>query len=359
MQEFPSLLKKLMQKDSSNAIIGGFKATGLYPFSPETALSKLPAETREVTSKVHEVLLKKLATMRYKPAGSTHAPRPKKTDKLPAGASYTCRAGGDGDDGDEPVAGPSKPRQPDSSSSSSSEDYNSSDNESDRERSRTVKNIVQRLARKRSLLDRDEDGDDDEDEEEEQAEEAEEDEQAEEEGTSEETNKDQEKKGGKKNKQEAAVYLPSSFVVAVYGEDWFVGEVRDKEGEPEAEESENYVFISFMKCTAVWPKRLDLLNVLKDDILFSCQAPTLSRATSSSRSTTFSLSKSDLKRANNLFMLYKAYYPTKTLLYLNVCVGCVRLANFFLLGCLYVFVYDVCVSRYSNYKIRYRRYLAI
>jgi hypothetical protein len=141
-----------------------------------------------------------------------------------------------------------------------------------------------------------------------------EDEQAEEEGTSEETNKDelavkdQEKKGGKKNKQEAAVYLPSSFVVAVYGEDWFVGEVRDMEGEPE-----DYVFISYMKRTAgdllQMPKHLDLLNVLKDDILF-CQAPTPSRATSSSRSTTFSLSKSDLKKANNLFMLYKAYYPT-------------------------------------------------
>ncbi len=176
--------------------------------------------------------------------------------------------------------------------------------------------------------------------------------------------KDQEKKGrGKKYKQEAAVYLPSSFLVAVYGEDWFVGEVRDKEWEPEAEESENFVFISFMKCTAgdllQWPKRLDLLNVLKDDILFSCQAPTPSRATSSSRSTTFSLSKSDLKRANNLFILYKVYYPTKTLLYLNVCVGCVRLANFFLLGCLYVYVNDVCVSRYSTYKIRYCRYLAM
>ncbi len=52
MQEFPTLLKKLMRKDYSNAIMGGFKATGLYPFSPETALAKLPAETREVTSKV-------------------------------------------------------------------------------------------------------------------------------------------------------------------------------------------------------------------------------------------------------------------------------------------------------------------
>ncbi len=135
--------------------------------------------------------------------------------------------------------------------------------------------------------------------------------------------------------------------MAVYGEDWFVGEVRDKEAEPKAEESENYVFISFMRRTAgdllQWPKCLDLLNVLKDDILFSCQAPTPSRATFSSRSTTFSLSKSDLKIANNLFMLYKTYYPTKTLLYLNVCVGYVRLANVFLLGCLYVSVNDVCV----------------
>ncbi len=43
MQEFPTLLKKLLRKDY-NAISGGFKATGLYPFSPETALAKLPAE---------------------------------------------------------------------------------------------------------------------------------------------------------------------------------------------------------------------------------------------------------------------------------------------------------------------------
>jgi hypothetical protein len=59
-------------------------------------------------------------------------------------------------------------------------------------------------------------------------EQAEADEQAEKEGTNEETNKeelagkDQEKKGGKKNnKKEAAdcsvLYLPSSYVVAVYG----------------------------------------------------------------------------------------------------------------------------------------------
>jgi hypothetical protein len=160
------------------------------------------------------------------------------------------------------------------------------------------------------------------------------------------------KKGGKKKKKDAAVYLPSSFVVVVYGEDWFVGEVRDKKGEPEAEVSDDYLYISFMTRTPgdlfQWPKRLDLLNVLTEDILFSCQAPTLSGATSSSRNSTFSLTKSEIKKANNLFMLYKAYYPTETLLFLNICVGCVRerLANCFLLECQYVCVNAVWVSRY-------------
>jgi hypothetical protein len=111
-----------MRNDYSNATIGGSKATGLYPFSPETALAKLAAETREVTSKVHEVLLEKLSTTRNKPAGTFHGLRPKKLDKLQPGASYTCSADGNADEVDEPVAGPSKPRQPDSSSSSSSKE---------------------------------------------------------------------------------------------------------------------------------------------------------------------------------------------------------------------------------------------
>jgi hypothetical protein len=103
----------------------------------------------------------------------------------------------------------------------------------------------------------------------------------------------------------------------MYGEDWFVGQVLDKEIEPEAEMDNNYVFINFMKRTAgdllQWPKRLDHLNVLKDDILFICQPPTPSQATSSSRSTTFSLSKADLNKAKSMFMIAKAYYPTKIL----------------------------------------------
>jgi hypothetical protein len=110
-------------------------------------------------------------------------------------------------------------------------------------------------------------------------------------------------------------YMPGAYIVAVYQENWYVGQVMEKEGEPEAEEADCYVFVSFMKRTTgdllQWPKQLDVLNVLKDDILFSCQPPTPSRATSSSRSTTFSLSKIDLKNAKRLFLLNKAYYPTK------------------------------------------------
>jgi hypothetical protein len=59
-----------------------------------------------------------------------------------------------------------------------------------------------------------------------------------------------------------------------------------------------------------WPRRLDLLDVLKVDILFSCQLPNPSPGTSSSRSITYSLYKEELKKAKHLFMLNKAYYPT-------------------------------------------------
>jgi hypothetical protein len=46
-----------MAKDYRQAIRGGFEATGLFPFSVDRALSKLPAEDREVTSRVHQALL--------------------------------------------------------------------------------------------------------------------------------------------------------------------------------------------------------------------------------------------------------------------------------------------------------------
>jgi hypothetical protein len=47
-----------MQKDYGPSIRAGFEATGIYPTSVDRALSKLPAENREVTSEVHQVCLK-------------------------------------------------------------------------------------------------------------------------------------------------------------------------------------------------------------------------------------------------------------------------------------------------------------
>jgi hypothetical protein len=93
----------------------------------------------------------------------------------------------------------------------------------------------------------------------------------------------------------------------------------EKDGEPEAELGDNYIFLNFMERTQgdllKWPKRADMLNMLKDDVLFTCQAPIPCAATSSSRSTTFSLTKSELNKAKHMFMLEKAYYPTKNSLY--------------------------------------------
>jgi hypothetical protein len=344
MQEFPALLKKLMEKDYGNAIRAGFECTGLFPFNPDRVLSKLPTEDREVTSQVHQVLLNKLADMRYKPSGTARAQNPKKKEKLPAGASYTCAAGkvvvAPAVDMDEEVAGPSKPRQPssdtdssDSNSEGTGSDFDSS-SDSEEERSRNVKAILERLSRKRPLLNCDVDEEEEEEEDQEKAEVQDENEHgSKEHGSKEQGSKKQGSKeqgstvqgsteqgsteqGSKEQTQkgEELVYLPNSYVVVLYGEDWYVGQVIDKEGEPEAEEDENYVFISFMKRTAgdllQWPNRLDLLNVLKEDILFMCQAPAPSPATSSSRSTTFSLSKGDLIKAKKMFMIAKAYYPT-------------------------------------------------
>jgi hypothetical protein len=109
-------------------------------------------------------------------------------------------------------------------------------------------------------------------------------------------------------------YPPQSYVVAIYQGDWYVGQVMAKEGEPEAEEGDQYILVSFLEKTAgdllKWPKRSDILNMLKEDILFSCQPPVPCAATSSSRTLTYSLTKSEIKKAKQMF-LNKAYYPTK------------------------------------------------
>jgi hypothetical protein len=66
-------------------------------------------------------------------------------------------------------------------------------------------------------------------------------------------------------------------VVAVYDEDWYVGQVMEKEGKPEAEEGDEYLFINFMMRTArdklQWPQRIDHLNVLKADFSSASRLP--------------------------------------------------------------------------------------
>jgi hypothetical protein len=98
-QVFPTLLKKLMEKDYSEAIRSGFESCGLFPLNPKKGLDKLPKENREVETLVQRQLLEKLSSMRYDQPANKHANRPKKKEKLPAGASYTCVEGMEGEVG--------------------------------------------------------------------------------------------------------------------------------------------------------------------------------------------------------------------------------------------------------------------
>jgi hypothetical protein len=125
--------------------------------------------------------------------------------------------------------------------------------------------------------------------------------------------KEQEEEEAMQEDQEE--HKPDTYVV-LYDKDWYVGQVVSKEGEPEAVMDDKYVLVTFMKRAAgdllKWPKKVDMLNVVKEDILFSCQPPTPSAATSSSRAVSYLLTRKDLAKAKNMFMRSKAYYPTKT-----------------------------------------------
>jgi hypothetical protein len=103
-----------------------------------------------------------------------------------------------------------------------------------------------------------------------------------------------------------------------------VGQILAKEVEPEAEEGDKFVLVSFMERSSrdllKWPKRSDILNVLKEDILFSCQLPAPCAATSSSRSLTYCLSKAEAQKAKKMFMT-KAYYLTKTICTIGQCAS--------------------------------------
>ena len=152
-------------------------------------------------------------------------------------------------------------------------------------------------------------------------------------------------------KEDCPAYTPGSYVVAVYQSDWYVGQILDKDGEPEAEGWGNdYLFISFMEKTGdlhKWPKRRDVLNTLKADVLFACQPPEICASTSSSRNTVLSLSKAESKKAKELFAQFQAYYPTKTFqLFLANCV-CVCLF-FHYLHTVTGYCYRTCILNVCN-----------
>jgi DNA mismatch repair ATPase MutL len=159
-------MKQLLEKDFGACIRKGFESTGLYPFSLEKALSKLPSEEREVGTGVQQQLLKKLSDLRYNAPATTHARRPTKSEKLPAGAAYTCAAEsqderesqdeGESESEDEPVRPKRTRAGGDSSSSNSSSSDQSSDEE---ERSVLVQKIVERMKRKRRLFSREQQDD--------------------------------------------------------------------------------------------------------------------------------------------------------------------------------------------------------
>jgi len=113
--EFPYLLGNLLKHDFGDAIRSGFECCGFIPVSVDRVLQRLPPENPDVTTEVQRQLLKQLQHLRYDKITPAKAPRPKKADKLPAGASYTCQPdgplitgpGGDEDNEVQPVAGSS------------------------------------------------------------------------------------------------------------------------------------------------------------------------------------------------------------------------------------------------------------
>jgi hypothetical protein len=308
-------LKKLLEKDFGPCVRSGFETTGLYPLSLERALSKLPAEPVEVESAVQRQLLKKLNNMRYHTPPNTHAGRPKKKEKLPAGASYTCNLVEDSSDEDAPaVSRTGFKRGGPSGDSTDSSEY-SSESSDEEERREAVQSIVARLEKKRTQFEMEEYNDEPEEQ---------------------ECAQDPQQEPILAPLQESAVdtaleFPPDSYIVAMYQGDWYVGQIMAKEGEPEAEEDDRYLLVSFMERTSgdllKWPRRSDILNVLKEDILFACEPPTPCAATSSSRSVTYSLSRAESKKAKNLFMT-KAYYPTTisfiSFTYLSGSSGCLE-----------------------------------
>ena len=261
-----------MDKDYGPSIRSGFETTGIHPISVERALAKLPKEVdaAAVESAVQLQFVQTLEAMRYHGPTNKAAARPKKNEKLPPGASYTCKAGGGGQtqNGDD---------------SGDSSDSSDSDSDEEEEGRRVQVNaIVDRLDDNNEQSE-DEDGVDE--------------------------------VGGEKEKEKVD-YAVGTFIVAVYQKKWYVGKVLNKEEEPEAVEDENYIMCSFMEQLSDrncfrWPVRLDVLNMVKDDVLFTCQPPVPSSNTSSTRVNSFMLTWKDFDEATKLFEIAQASYPTK------------------------------------------------
>jgi hypothetical protein len=379
-QEFPRLLKELLAKDYSSSIRSGFSTTGLFPLSLEKALSKLPAEDREVENNITQKFIDKLSAMRYDPPSTTHANRPKKNEKLPAGASYTCLPGKPGEVGlavdiDEGIEEESREEVEETGFMGMF-----SDSSSDEEMTQRT-NIIQRLVKKKNWLDQQltssSEGEEDQDEEDEDQDDEEEDEEEQKQCSGDQQKNsemrkkgvqgsgDQQSKNSKGRKEMERVddpeeeFIPGCFVAAVYQGAWYVAVVLDKKMEKNALVQDEYEYLSFMQRLPGggdlfrWPDKPDKLNTLKEDILFKCGNPIPSATTSSNRSITYTLSKLELKKAH--ILLNKAYYHTKSFLYLTY---------FFFLSWLKL-TKDVCVNdecggiRPSMSGCRYGRYLCV
>jgi hypothetical protein len=342
--KFPGLLKELMEKDYSESIRSGFKTTGLFPLSVEKALSKLPAEDREVESEITQKFIDKLSSMRYDQPPTKRASRPKKKDKLPAGASYTCLPGKKGkvglaveSDSEETEEEEIDEDMGEEVEETGFEDLFSDENSDSEKDTRTqTATIIKRLERKKNWFEQqlissseDEDSQDKDSQDKDKAEQGSNDQQEKaEQGSNnqqeeaEQSSNDQQEKANAREKEKSVddqEYLPGCFVVAVYQDAWYLAVVLDKLGEKNALAQNEYLYLNFMQRLPGagnlfrWPVKPDKLNTLKEDILFKCEDPIPSSSTSSNRSITYTLSKLELKKADRL--LNKAYYHTRFLLY--------------------------------------------
>jgi hypothetical protein len=322
-QAFPSLLRELMEKDYSQAVISGFEACGLYPLNVGRPLSRLPEQDKEVETQVQKELLKKLENMRYNQPASAQANRPKKKEKLPAGASYTCLPGrkpqvgvavnvelegeevegeeveGEEVEGEE-VEGEEVEVEGEEVEEveleiSSEDDFNAGDSSAVQRSAATAKKARKEFWGSESDSSEDKESSDQE--------------KAEEDG-SEESERECEREKAKDSEE----LLPGTYVVAVYQGAWYLGQVLDKKEERLALRQQEYTYVSFMQRVGgsgdnfKWPEKPDKLNTLREDVLFVCGAPIPAAATSSSRNISFTLSPAENKKA--YMLLNKAYYHT-------------------------------------------------